>query len=544
MDLELKIPWAERARIVNNNSEVKKYFEAYHIPCAESAIDFINRFCLTFDPRRKTDKILPLELFPKQEEYIKWLWDRYSTDTSGVVDKCRTAGASWVTISFFVYLFLFQKNSSLQVHTYKAEECHKLGDISTLLQKAVFIIEHLPPVFIQGVKTSHMYLKNERLGCDIAGSAGDNPGRGSRRTMIMTDEESFYQRAELIEAALSETSNCRISVSTHSGTTSLFYRKCQSTMAKFIFDWWDDPRNTQEWFDKKKQDAIDKGTLHIFKREIERNAAASLESVVVPSEWVSSAKQCDIKTTGKIIAALDPANEGGDLHGFVCVNGNIPVYAQESGEGDPGDATDVYFWKAVDLGATEFRYDPIGVGAGVKVRIKEIKAQCIKDREELEEQLIIVEKSEPDNIKLIESLKSSINRLNTALKIKITPWNAGGKVMRLNEEYRDGITNAEMFENAKAQAWWKVRDEFLNTYRYVNKKDDIDITSLIYIESTSDIMMNRLIEQISQPQFKNSASGKTLIDKKPKGTKSPGLGDAYIMCRAEVELEWQSWTAV
>jgi hypothetical protein len=515
MDLELKIPWTERAEIINTPGEVKKYFEAYHIPCAESAIDFINRFCLTYDPRRKKDKILPLELFPKQEEYIKWLWERFTTDTSGVVDKCRTAGASWVTMAFFVYLFLFQKNSSLQVYTHKAEECHKLGDISTLLQKAVFIIDHLPAMFIQGVKTSHMYLKNPRIGCDIAGSSGDNPGRGGRRTMIMTDEESFYQRAELIEAALSETSNCRISVSTHSGTTALFYRKCQSTMPKFIFNWWDDIRNTQEWFDAKKQDAIDKGILHIFKREIERNAAASLESVVVPSEWVASAKKCDQKITGKVIAALDPANEGGDLHGFVVVNGNIPIFAKESGEGDPGDATDIYFWKAVELGATEFRYDPIGVGAGVKVRIKEIMKR--------------LEEDQPDH---------------KALKMKITPWNAGGKVMRPREEYQDGITNAEMFENAKSQAWWKVRDEFLNTYRYINKKDNIDMTSLIFVEETTDVMMNRLIEQISQPQFKNSASGKTLIDKKPKGTKSPGLGDAYIMCRAETEIEWQSWTAV
>lgn len=515
MELNLRTSWAERAEIINNHSKIRNYFDAFHIPCAESAIDFINRFCLTYDPRRKTDKILPLELFPRQEEYVAWLWERYKSDTSGVVDKCRTAGASWVTMAFFVYLFLFQKDSSLQVYTYKAEECHKLGDISTLLQKAIFIIDHLPPLFIHGVKTSHMYLKNERLGCDIAGSSGDNPGRGSRRTMIMRDEESFYQRAELIEAALSETSNCHISVSTHSGTTSLFYKKCQSNMPKFIFNWFDDPRNNQEWFDAKKQDAIDKGILHIFKREIERNAAASLESVAVPSEWVSSAYNCDKRITGKIIAALDPANEGGDTHGFVCVNGNIPIYAQESGEGDPGDATDVYFWKAVELGASEFRYDPIGVGAGVKVRIKEI----------------------------LEKLQTE-NPNHPALKMEVIPWNAAGAVVKPDEEYQEGILNKDMFENAKAQAWWRVRDQFLNTYRYVNGKDQVEIESLIYIEKTNDIMMNRLIEQISQPQFKNSASGKTLIDKKPKGTKSPGLGDAYIMCRAEVTPQWLDWSYI
>ena len=190
-----------------------------------------------------------------------------------------------------------------------------------------------------------MYLKNLRLGSDIAGSSGDNPGRGGRRTMIMTDEEAFYQRAEVIEAALSETSNCRISVSTHSGTNSLFYRKCQSGMPRFIFNWWDDPRNTKEWYDAKRKDAEDKGLLHIFMREIERDAGASLESVVCPSAWVASLAKgnSEFRKSGKIIAALDPANEGGDTHGFVVMNGNEIIYADESGHGDPGDATDEFF---------------------------------------------------------------------------------------------------------------------------------------------------------------------------------------------------------
>ena len=364
-----------------------------------------------------------------------------------------------------------------------------------------------------------MYLKNPRNGSDIAGSAGDNPGRGGRRTMIMTDEESFYQRAELIEAALSETSNCRISVSTHSGTTALFYRKCQSDMPKFIFNWQDDPRNTQEWYEKKKQDAIDKGILHIFMREIERNAAASIDSVVVPSNWVESSKTCDQKITGKIIAGFDPMNEGGDLHGFVVIDGNVPIYAEESGEGDPGDATDLFFWKSVDLGVKEFRYDPIGVGAGVKVRIKEILSKIAEDTDISDERMKIIS------------------------NMKIIPWNASGKVMRPEEEDYQDKKNSELFENAKAQAWWKIREEFRNTYRYINDKDH-DPGQLIHFKSDGGRVLNKLIQEISQPQYKLSASGKTMVDKKPKGTQSPNLADAYVICRAEVVPEWIGWGVV
>ena len=79
--------------------------------------------------------------------------------------------------------------------------------------------------------------------------------------------------------------------------------------------------------------------MHLFKQEVERDAAASLESVCVPPEWVSSAKRNENELTGRKIASLDPANEGGDTHGFCVMDGNCLIYADESGEGDPGDAT-------------------------------------------------------------------------------------------------------------------------------------------------------------------------------------------------------------
>lgn len=520
----MKIGWIERFHVINEPGEIEKYFKNYHYGCEEAVLDFINRFCFTYDPRLKGDKNIPFELFPRQEDYIRWMWRRYKEDESGLVDKCRDAGVTWLTMAFFTYLLIFQRDVSLQIYTYKAEECHKLGDISTLMQKCTHIIDHLPAIFTKKVKCSHMYIKNKTMNSDIAGSSGDNPGRGGRRTMVATDEEAFYERAELIEAALSETTNCRISISTHSGTTALFYRKCQSNMKRFIFEWWQDPRHDQEWYDKKKQDAIDKGLLHIFKREIERDASASLESVVCPSEWVNSAKRIDLEKlenpiTGKKIAALDPANEGGDVHGFVIIDGNIPIYAEESGEGDPGDATDLFFWKAVKYGVEEFRYDPIGVGAGVKVRIKEIMLSV---------------KNDP---KISDEEKKKIS------DIKIIPWSAAGAVMRPNEEDMKGIKNGRMFENAKAQAWWKVREEFRNTYRYLNGKSH-DISQIIFLPETTDRALNKMIMEISQPQYKPSASGKTMIDKKPKGTQSPNIADAYVICRAEVKKDFVPWTVI
>ena len=106
---------------------------------------------------------------------------------------------------------------------------------------------------------------------------------------------------------------------------------------------------------------------------------------------------------------------------------------------------DKYFWKAVELGCDEFRYEPNGVGVGVAQQIK------------------VILKTPEDGGDLPMDHK--------ARKMTIVAWNPGGSVMRPSEQDYADTDNIEFFENAKAQAWWKVRTEFLNTYRFANGKD-------------------------------------------------------------------------
>lgn len=504
----MKIDWKTRLSINNNPEKLKEYFVSYHYGCADNVIDFINRFCFTFDPRKQTDREMPFELFPKQEEYIRWLWDCYISRKDGIVDKCRGVGYSWLNAAFAVYLLLFQDSVTVSMYTYKADECHKLGDMDTLLEKMIFILDYLPNVFKENIEPKHMQIKNPRNGSIIVGKSGDNAGRGGRSSIFFLDECAFYPRAESIEASVSRNSDCKIWGSTHNGTNTLFYRKCSSGInSVFTFDWWEIPLYTQEWFDKEKSKAEAEGTIHVFKQEVERDASASIDNVVCPSDWVNASKRNEEHRSGYKIAALDPANEGGDTHGFVIIDGNKPIYCEESGVGDPGDATDLFFWKAIELNCDEFRYDPIGVGAGVKVRLKEIQEKF------------------PSN-----------HKVN---KIKINPWFASGKVLRPKQRNDQGKMNKELFENAKAQAWWKVREEFRNTARMVNDKE-YDTTEIVSLYGMNTRPLEKMVREISQPQFKLSSSGRTMIDKKPKGTKSPNLADAYVMARAEIELKEMS----
>jgi len=509
----MKIDWDERLQINSSKEEIIRYKEMYQFGCTEAVIDFINRFCFTFDPRKLEDRVMPFELFDKQEEYIAWLWDRYTLREDGVIDKCRGVGYSWLNAAFAVYLLLFQDSVTVSMYTYKADECHKLGDMDTLLEKMIFVIDYLPEQFTKQVETKLMQIHNSETNSIITGKAGDNAGRGGRSSIFFLDECAFYPRAEAIEASVSRNSDCKIWGSTHNGTNTLFYRKCSSGINKvFTFDWWEIPLYSQEWYDAEKAKAIAEGTLHVFKQEVERDASASIESVVCPSDWVNSSNRNDLKGHGLKIASLDPSNEGSDTHGFISMNGNSVTYVEESAEGDVGDATDKYFWLAVDMDCEQFRYDPIGVGAGVQVRVKEILVTMMKDK------------------------TISEARRKKALSITVIPWSASGKVIRPKAKDYQNKNNGDLFENAKAQAWWKARDEFRNTYRKVNGKD-FDSTQLVHIDKNVSPKSEKLIRELSQPQFKLSANGRLMIDKKPKGTRSPNLADAYIICRAELEVK-------
>ena len=505
----MKIEWEERLLTNSNKQEILKYKQMYQFGCGAAVIDFIDRFCFTFDPRKLEDREMPFELFEKQEQYIMWLWDRYTNREDGVIDKCRGVGYSWLNAAFAVYLLLFQESVTVSMYTYKADECHKLGDMDTLLEKMIFIVDYLPKEFTSKVETKLMQIHNEENNSIITGKAGDNAGRGGRSSIFFLDECAFYPRAESIEASVSRNSDCKIWGSTHNGTNTLFYRKCSSGINDvFTFDWWEIPLYNQEWYDKEKEKAIAEGTLHVFKQEVERDASASIESVVCPSDWVNSSNRNDLKGSGLIVGSLDPSNEGSDTHGYIAMNGNSVIHVDESAEGDVGDATDKYFWLSVDLNCEEFRYDPIGVGAGVQVRVKEILVTMHNDK------------------------TISDERKKKATAMKVIPWSASGKVIRPKAKDFQNKTNGDLFENAKAQAWWKARDEFRNTYRKVNNKD-FDSTQLVHIDKKVSSKAEKLIRELSQPQFKLSSNGRLMIDKKPKGTRSPNLADAYIICRAE-----------
>jgi hypothetical protein len=488
--------------------------------------EFIEHWCVTYDPRNagKEGKLttIPFIMFPRQREFIEFLYKLIKAEQGGLIEKCRDVGATWLCCAFSVWLWLFWSGAAIGWGSRKEIMVDKTGDPSSIFEKMRIIVRLLPPEFLpKGFNTrlhmSHMKIINPENGSTITGEAGDNIGRGGRTLIYFKDEFAHAEHPELIEASLGDNTRIQIDISSVNGLGNVFHKKREAGWVwnsgedvkkgvtnVFIFDWRDHPDKTQEWFDEKKKKYIDEGLYHIFAQEVERNYAASKAGVIIPAEWISAAidadKKLGIEVSGNYCAALDVADseDVGDRNALAIRKGIRLIHVSEWGARDTGITTR----NAIDTisslnGYCDLQYDSIGVGAGVKAEANRL----------MEEGL----------------LSKSINFI---------PWNAGSGPQN-PESYVipndiQSPLNKDFFANRKAQGWWALRRRFEKTYRAVTEGVSYPIDELIVLPS--DLPLLRQIEkELSQPTASKGARLKLVVDKQPEGTRSPNCGDAVMM---------------
>ena len=285
-------------------------------------VEFITQWGMTFDPRNVEIGLpatVPFLLFPKQAEYIVWLRDRWLSREDGLAEKSRDMGVSWLCVAFAVWMWLFHAGTVIGFGSRKEEYVDDLNDPKSLFWKARQFVNLLPIEFRpKGWDTKKhapfMTIKNHENGSAIVGESGDNIGRGNRTSIYFKDESAFYERAESIDAALSQTSNCKIDVSTPNGNGNPFYRKRHSGKIKvFTFHWRDDPRKGEEWY-RKQQNDLDPVVL-AQEVDIDYNASTSdswLSGVLI--EAAQRLGPADVEVNGPWIIGVDAAHMGDDEH--------------------------------------------------------------------------------------------------------------------------------------------------------------------------------------------------------------------------------------
>lgn len=234
---------AQRLDYLRRQPEILLRLKEYY---SSNPADFINDWGVTVDPRlaeRGLNPVVPFLLFPKQAEFIDWLRARWLARENGLVEKSRDMGVSWLGVAFAAWMILFVPGAVVGMGSRKEEYVDKIGDPKSLFWKTREFINMLPGEFQPkhwdaSRMAPHMRVTNPDMRAFITGEAGDNIGRGNRTSVYWLDESAFLERPDQVDAALSQTTNCRIDVSTPNGAGNPFYKKAHDGVTKkFVFDW-------------------------------------------------------------------------------------------------------------------------------------------------------------------------------------------------------------------------------------------------------------------------------------------------------------------
>lgn len=505
---------AERLRRIRDDIDKLPFLYTYY---RDHPIDFIEDWGMTFDPRNVGTTIpaaMPFILFPRQREWMEWILERWRAKDPGLTEKSRDVGISWMSVGLACTLCLFNDNMTVGFGSRKEEYVDKHGSPKSLFYKARQFLTMLPREFRGGYDprrdSAHMRISFRRTNSTMTGEAGDNIGRGDRTSLYFVDEAAHLERPQLVDASLSATTDCRIDMSSVNGTNNPFAEKRFKWEPKriFIFDWRDDPRKDDGWYQKKvsELDPI------VVAQEIDRNYSASVEGVVIPGEWVRAAidahVKLGVKPTGIRWGALDVADEGADMNAFIGSHGIVIERIEEwSGKGSDIYATVERAFSICDEeGYGGFDFDSDGLGSGVRGDARKI--------------------NEARKLEGVRELEVVSYRGSEAVVDPEAPFDPDDKDSRLNED---------MFANFKAQAWWNARMLFRNTYRAVQGQA-YDPDSIISISSES-ALHHKLVTELSQATYMKNAAGKFLINKKPEGAKSPNLADGVIIRFAPKRIE-------
>jgi phage terminase large subunit len=367
--------WRERtARLqrLRDDPSIVAGLKAFY---AEHPVEFITDWCCTFDPRNVEiglPAVVPFLLFPKQAEYVSWVVARWRNREDGLVEKSRDMGVSWLCVAIAVWMWLFHPGVVVGFGSRKEEYVDKLGDPKSLFWKIRETIKLLPKEFVpagysERAHAPSMRIINPENGAAIVGEAGDNIGRGNRTSVYFKDESAFYERAEAIDAALSQTSNCKIDVSTPNGAGNPFYRKRHGgRIPVFVFDWQDDPRKDRAWYERQC------ATLDpvIVAQEIDRDYTASVTNAWISGDTVRACMQrgpADVQAMGPLQVGVDVARFGDDKSVITFRKGRV-VYPQiifgkvdvVDVAGRVKDAINAWGEKPGQIAV-----DTIGIGAGV-----------------------------------------------------------------------------------------------------------------------------------------------------------------------------------
>ncbi|WP_337081674.1 DUF1073 domain-containing protein [Escherichia coli] len=138
-DYQMVFEWRmERLQRIRQNPEILPALKQFY---RTNPAQFIIDWGMTTDPRNIDYGLpvtIPFLLFPKQEEWIHWIMERWGNRENGITEKSREMGLSWTAIGLACSLCLFNKEMVIGFGSRKEEYVDSTGDPKALFWKPEF----------------------------------------------------------------------------------------------------------------------------------------------------------------------------------------------------------------------------------------------------------------------------------------------------------------------------------------------------------------------------------------------------------------------
>lgn len=297
--------------------------------CGQDTSHWFEYYAWTVDPRADSPlSVTPLAPFDFQKQYIQWLeYITFEKRTSGVVEKCRTMGATEIALRWILKHWRYRRDFYAMPLSANEDLVDSKKDPGTLFEKLRFQLRLLPsPLLPVGFNIDrdmpYMQLVNPENGSVIQGDAPTvNVGRQRRATFVLKDESAAWANGGYQQhTALSRTANTICDVSSVQGKFNKFADLAHDGKTeKFEMDWREHP-----WYDDRWYTALPFGfvgpamTEEEIAQEIDRNYDASQPGKVIKN---CQEEYCFI-TWEELVAGFEQHKLG---HRFLGVDGRYKI---------------------------------------------------------------------------------------------------------------------------------------------------------------------------------------------------------------------------
>ncbi len=481
--------------------------------CRVDIVHFVSHWLWTYDPRlinRGGVAEVPMDLWGEQVEFLEWIKEREKNRVGvggGICEKSRDVGATYLACGHATHGFLFRPGFRAGFGSLTEDEVDKKGDMKSIFERIRFMLRRLPKWMMPkgwnwATCDSHCRLTNYETSASITGDCGDNIGRGDRTSIYFPDEAAHLIHADMIDAALAATTECRIDISTPYGMNHFAQKRFSGDWPVFTLSWKSDPRKQETRIDEngkeinvfREKKIKEIGTTR-WNQEYDLDYAGSVEGLAIPPEWVRAAVDFPIpEGEGPIVGGLDIAEEGNDKCVLIDRRGPRTRSVTSWGKCTTHETTYRATDECTKRGITTLHFDTIGVGTGPKGIWIAMEA-------------------------------------TRELSFYPNPVNVG-EAPSENTFWPDGMSSKEKFANLKAELWWKLRTRFEKTFEHTQDIKQHPIEEMISIPNHP-----QLISELSMPKYERLETGKIRIEQKAslrrRGIKSPDFAEALVFAYIE-----------